>query len=53
MTSCDHPVALINAFTVPVGEFTPLLGRWRDGADSDSRLLPSGWGAVLLAVRLV
>ncbi len=52
MTSSDHPVALINAFTVPVGE-SPLLDRWRDGADSDRRLLPSGWGAVLLAVRLV
>jgi len=27
--------------------------RWRDGADSDRRLLPSGWGAVSWAVRLV
>ena len=36
MTSSDHPVALINAFTVPVGEFTPLLDRWRDGAGADS-----------------
>ena len=27
MTSSDHAVALINAFTVPVGESTPLLDR--------------------------
>jgi len=28
--------ALITAFTVPVGEFTPLLGRWCDGVGADS-----------------